>query len=277
MSTPSLSSGDVSALIDHLLKSKDPAFVGVRKILKSKLDRASDFPLHPLEYEEFYVKGKTKEQFSDQERRILELEKQVKDMQDAAVRQAEKNKEALFAAHAKGAQEGFAKGEEEGRKKAKAGFDSQVKELQEKIASYLGAIETSKKNIYSNAHSILLQLCFELTKKILHAEVASNPDAVLSVLRKSLSYIADRERIVVRVARDDLETVSKNREFWLPVSERVESISIEPDDRIEKGGCIIESNSGVADARLGVQLEELRELVDKIWSGVVSSTESPPE
>jgi flagellar biosynthesis/type III secretory pathway protein FliH len=277
MATPSLSSGDVSALIDHLLKSKDPATVSVRKILKSKIEKAGDYPLHPLEYEEFYVKGRTKEQFSEQERRTLDLEKQVSDLRSGLAAQEAKGKAAAAGAYEKGVAEGMARGEQNGRAAAKAEYDRQVQQMQERIGSFLAAMERSKKDIYGNAHGILLRLCMALTKTIVHAETITNPDLVLGVIKKSLSYIADRERIIVRVARDDLETVSKHRDFWLPVSERVDSISIEPDDRIEKGGCIIESNSGVADARLGVQFEELRELVDRIWDGVVHAAHPSSE
>jgi flagellar biosynthesis/type III secretory pathway protein FliH len=276
MSTPSLSSGDVSALIDHLLKAKDPASIGVRKILKSKMEHADDFPLQSLEYEEFFVQGRSKEQFTEQEKHVLEMEKKVRVLEATLISREEKYKTAIAEALEQGMREGFIKGEEEGRKTAKTSYDEQVRELQKRIASFLGALETSKKSIYNNAHSILLRLCFELAKNIVHTEITANPHVVLAVIKKCLSYIADREKIVVRVAKDDLETVSKKKEFWLPISERVDTISIEPDERIEKGGCIIESNSGIADGRLGTQMAELHELVDRIWQGVVSSPEGSP-
>lgn len=275
MEKSSLSSDDVSALIDHLLKSKDPATVGLRKILKSKREAAEDFPLHPLSFEEFHVPGAAKGSFSDDEKRMLTLEKEVKELQALLAGQRDQAKAAVVAAHAAGVKDGYARGEAEGLKKAQASFDARVKELQTKIASLLETLEASKKQIYGDAHTVLLKLCFELTKKIINTECRMNPDIVLSVIKKSLSYIADRERLVVRVSKDDMETASSKKDFWLPVGDRVESIRIESDERIEKGGCIIESNSGVADARLGVQIEELAEFVEKIWESVIASPELP--
>jgi flagellar assembly protein FliH len=267
----SLSSNDVSALIDYLLKSKDPATVGLRKILKSKRDAVDDFPLHPLSYEEFHVPGKTKDPFSQDEKRILELEKTVRALETRLAVEKEIARAAVAAAFANGVKEGRASGEEAGLKKAQAGFDAQVKSVQGKIATILGEIETSKKKIFADAHTVLLKLCFQLTKKIINTESSVNPDVVLEVIKKSLSYIADRERLVIRVAPGDLETASSKKDFWLPVGEQTDSIRIESDDRIEKGGCIVESNSGVADARLGVQLQELALFVEKIWESVTAS------
>lgn len=273
MDKSSLSPDDVSALIDHLLKSKDPATVGLRKILKGKRDAVEDFPLHPLSYEEFHVPGRTKDPFSNDEKRIIELEKAVQSLETKLAKDKENARTAVAAAFAQGVKEGRASGEAEGRKKAQADFDGQVKALADRIAATLGEIESSKKKIYANAHSILLKLCFQLTKKIINAECSANPDIVLEVIKKSLSYIADRERIVIRVSPLDLEAVSAKKDVWLPIGEGAESIRVEGDERVEKGGCIVESNSGVADARLGVQLEELAVFVEKIWESVTASPE----
>jgi len=266
-----LSSKDVSTLIDHLLKSKDPATVGVRKILKSKRDAADDFPLHPLSYEEFHVPGKTKDPFSHDEKLILELEKKVKDLELRNEAEKKNAKAAIAGSYQQGVKEGLAKGEEEGKKKSRAVFDTQVSDLQSRISKYLEDLESAKNRIYFDAHTVLLKLCLELTKKIIHTECMTNPDIVCDVIKKSLKYISDREKLIVRVAKNDLELVSLKKDFWLPIGEKIEKITIESDDRVEKGGCIIDSNSGTADARLGIQLTELTSLVESIWESSISS------
>jgi flagellar assembly protein FliH len=162
------------------------------------------------------------------------------------------------------------KGETEGRKKAKAEFDMQVSLLQKKIASILETVEQSKKKIYTDSHDILLQLCFAIVQKMIHTECVTNKEIVLHVIKNSLTYISDREKIIIRVAPDDIETASGNMDFFLPIGERFESVVIEKDKRVEKGGCIIESNSGMADSRLGIQLEELKSLVETVWQSVAS-------
>ncbi len=275
MDNNQLSSKDVSTLIDHLLKSKDPATVGVRKIVKSKRDAADEFPLHPLSYEEFHVPGQTKDPFSHDEKLILELEKKVKDMESAMDAEKEKSKAAIAASYQKGLSEGLAKGEEEGKKKARHVFDNQVTDLQSRISKYLEDLEAAKNKIYTDAHTVLLALCLELTKKIIHTECMTNPDIVCEVIKKSLRYISDREKLVLRVSKNDLETVSLKKDFWLPIGEKIEKIVIEADDRVEKGGCIIESNSGTADARLGIQLTELSSYVESIWESAITGQPAP--
>jgi Flagellar biosynthesis/type III secretory pathway protein len=271
MDKPSLSSSDISALIDYLLKSKDPATVGLRKILREKKEDGGRFPLQSLDFEEFFVQGKSKEPFNKEERVIIGLEKRVNDLQASIERSKDELPGLLHKSREEGLREGMQKGEAAAYEKAKAEYEKQVDALQKRISSFLAEVEGSKKSIYANAHKILLDLACGLAKKIIQSEVALNPDIILGVIKKSMTYIADRERIIVRVSKDDLETVSGRKDFWVPVGERLESISIETDERIEKGGCIIESNSGLVDARLGVQFEELRDMVEKVWESVSAS------
>lgn len=265
MDQSSLSSRDISALIDHLLKSKDPATVGLRKILKQKKDGAEEFPVKPLEYEEFFEPGKSKEPFTKEEKAVIELEKRVMELQ-ARLEQSKKDLPRLEReSFEKGLRDGVQKGETIAYAKARAEREAHTDALQKRVTDFLTDLENSKKTIYADAHKILLDFCYELAKKIIQAEVSQNPEIIIGVVKKSLTYIADRERLIVRVSKDDLETVSGRKDFWLPVGEPLGSITIEPDERIEKGGCIVESNSGMVDARLGVQFDELRDMVEKAW------------
>jgi len=274
MNSSPLSSQNVAQLIEHLLNTRDPAFVNIRQILKNKIEEKNDFPVKTPNYEEFYDEKNTKKQFNEQELKIIELEKKVYDLNLELKKITENNVIQINKAKTEGFNEGFNRGKEEGYKKAKEEFDLKLKEIQEKIISLLSQIEASKKEIFNNAHTILLNLCFEIAKRIIKSESQINKDVVLNVLKRSLSFISDREKIIIRVCKDELETVANRKDFWMPVSERFESITIEPDDRIEKGGCIIESNSGIVDARLGVQFEELKEIINDIWDKVLSSQQT---
>jgi flagellar assembly protein FliH len=276
MGSPNFSSGDISALIDHLLKSKDPATVGLRKILKNKKTEGEEYPLQPVKYEEFFVEGKSRAPLDNGERVAFEMQKQINELKAKVEKYERDVPEIERNAYEKGRQDGIAEGEAAASKKCEKEYDSRIDTIQKEIQSFLLSFENSRKDIYVNAHAILLEFCFELSRKVINTEVSSNPDVVLSVIKKALSYISDRDRIVLRICKDDVENVSGHRDFWLPIGDRLESITIEADSRIDRGGCIVESNSGSADARLGVQFDELHDLVTRMWESVAAHT-SPAE
>ena len=83
----------------------------------------------------------------------------------------------------------------------------------------------------SNTDHIMLKLCFEIVKKMISSEVHENREYILNVIKKAICYIGDKERLIIRVAPADLETVSNRKDFWLPVTERLKDILIEQDGK----------------------------------------------
>ena len=266
-----LSPENVSSFIDQILEAKDPATVGLRKILRKKADQKEEFPLHGVSMEQFEAPGNKSKILTDEEQRILQLEKKVIALTAQVQKQQEQARNAVQIAFSQGKAEGIKEGKSQGLADASAVYEKKVDELQLSVSTVLQRIEESKKTIFSNADHILLQLCTRIAKKILSSEISIRQDVILAVLKKALTYVADRERLVIRVSPGDLETVSGRKDFWIPVAERLKDIIIEADERIERGGCIVESNSGVVDARLGVQFGELTELIENVWENINQS------
>ncbi|MDR3013190.1 MAG: hypothetical protein LBU70_08275 [Chitinispirillales bacterium] len=262
----------VSVLLDQLLKAEDPATIGIRRILRHKVDESNAFPLKAPEVETFDSSGKTDKGkssktaiFNEQERAYLELEKKVRELERTLTQEKVAAKRAAAENLAKGKEEGFAEGEKKGFDDAEKKFNAEIAKHKEQMSKYFKQIENSKKEMINGLDHILLKFCMELTKKIITCELTTNPDIVLAAIKKSLSMIAERDNILIRVAPGDFETASGNKDFLSTVTERLENVRIEEDARIDKGGCIVESNSGMVDARLGVQLDEIEILVEKAW------------
>jgi flagellar biosynthesis/type III secretory pathway protein FliH len=272
MNSSELSPENVSSLIERVLEAKDPSAVGLKRILRRKEEESNDYPLRGAVLEEFAVPGREPVKFSQDERRVLELEKTVADLRIALKRQHEAAIDAVRESLTKGKTEGFAQGRAEGVAVTAAAYEKKIDALQQRITEFLQSLETAKRSIFSNAEHLLLKLCCAMVRKVIDREVSLHHDIVLGVLKKALTYIGHHERMVVRVAPDDLELVAQRKDFWFPVAQRLKDITIEADARIQRGGCIVESNAGVVDARLGVQLEEIAGIIEKTWIEVASAT-----
>ncbi len=266
---------NLSSLIEQVLKAKDPASVGLKRILRRKEEQRDDHPLRNVTLEEFSVPGQTSRKLTEDERHILDLEKKVADLQVQLKQQKTAAASAMQEAYAKGKREGAETGRAEGVATTTGEYEKRIDELQTRMGDVLAQFETAKQEAVLNAEHLLLKLCLAVTGKIIDREVAADPELILTVIKRSLAYIGHREKMTLRVAPDDLEMASQRKDFWITVGERLEDLSIVADERIGRGGCIIESNSGLVDARLGVQFSELSELVEKTWQDVMSATVVP--
>jgi flagellar assembly protein FliH len=271
MPTPSFSSENVSAFIDHILKTKDPAVVGLQRILKNKVSEGRDFPLKEAAQEDFGTTSGGKQVFNESEKRLLTLEKTIRDLQTEAEARKAKVQTALQSAYEKGVQEGALRGRKEGEQKAADDFNRRLKTLEERIAVMIREVAAAKLTLYTTTQRQLLDIALMLARKIVNHEISLNPDIILSVIQKVFSYIATREQVVVRVSPHDFETVTGKKEFWTTLNERLDGIRIEKDSRIQPGGCIIDSAAGIADGRVEVQLDELSATIEQAWNEHVST------
>lgn len=264
MSTPAPE--NVSSFIDKLLKETDPATIGLRKIIRKKKDELNDYPLRSVSFEEFDNPQVKKRLLSDDEKRILELEKQVNEFNLRMRKQQQESKQAIEDAYNKGKSEGITQGVEKGKAEATVYYKEKIDQIQENVTSFLTKLEQGQRDIFINSDHIMLKLCIEMAKKVISSELSIRKETILNVLKKALCYIADRERLIIRVSSEDFKIVEEKREFWEPINEKLKQVMIETDERVDAGGCIIESNSGSVDARIGVQIAELADLVEKFWA-----------
>jgi flagellar assembly protein FliH len=272
MTTPPLSSENVSALIDHILKTKDPATVGLRRILKNKIEADQDFPLKTDVPEDFGSEKSGRRLFSESEQRLLTLEKQVQDLQMEKEAQKKKAEKAVQAAYEKGLKDGAAKGFKDGEKKAADDYAKRLVAMEQRLVSMLKEVTAAKDSLFVDTRRQLLDLALLIARKIINQELSADPEIVLSVIKKTFSYIANHQQVVVRVAPEDFETVSQKKDFWTSLAQRLDGLKIEKDSRVAPGGCVIETSSGVADGRISVQLDELKEVIEKTWSECTSAS-----
>jgi flagellar biosynthesis/type III secretory pathway protein FliH len=278
MSDPQLSPENVANLIDHVLKAKDPATVGLRKILKHKQDVGQGFPLRELALEEMHGAEEGGTVLSEDEQQILRLEKRVNELQAEVTQQKKRAANAIQQAYQKGIEEGRARGCSDGRQRSREEYEQRLLEVKKRLAEYASGIEASRRQLFAESHTMLVDLSLQIAHKIVQCEIQMNPQVVLSVVKHAMSYIAERERLIVRVAPGDIEMVSGQKDFWSGVIDRLDTITIESDERIGRGGCIVESNAGVADARIEVMMREVEETVEKCWGDVLREVATqPPE
>lgn len=259
-----LQSGEISKLIDSLLEIRDPTVVGLRRILKTKREQGKAFPCRTPQLDQL-AQAEATAVFDSNERRILELEReiqtlktQLKQKEQATAGVAEGSR---AQGYAKGLRDGEAKGYEKGSTEAKAAAEK----LRCRVESVLSSFEKSRRALYGKAENAVVSLAVDIAEKIVATELTLNQSIIVNVVSKALSHIADKDKLVMRISPADAATLEARTDFWMPVNERLTDIRIEQDERVGPGGCVIESSAGVVDARLDVQLLELRGLVASVW------------
>ncbi len=116
-------------------------------------------------------------------------------------------------------------------------------------------IERDRDQMLANAEMELVSLAVEIARRVIHTEVRTHPDTVVSIARTALERVRGQD-VRLTVHPDDLDVVRAS-EPELSAVLGAETLKVTVDDVIDRGGCIIEAPSGRIDATLETQLAQV--------------------
>jgi flagellar assembly protein FliH len=99
------------------------------------------------------------------------------------------------------------------------------------------------------------EIAFEVVCKVL-GQAFTEREAVVFAVREAVRRARDRSRLTVRVSPADFEVIRDHRDKILEGLE-AGKVEIIADERVELGGCLLETPSGNLDGRLEAQLANL--------------------
>jgi flagellar assembly protein FliH len=105
----------------------------------------------------------------------------------------------------------------------------------------------------------VVQLAGAIAAQVLRREVRTDPELIVATVRAALENLLDREQLIVRVHPADLEGLKSQGVDLLGGIDGVHDVTLIGDERIESGGCILESDTLHVDARLDTQLRKVFE------------------
>lgn len=151
--------------------------------------------------------------------------------------------------------EGFSQGKQEGQLAAQAEYQQCLAALR----AIIMAAQQSQQQGMDDLGDTAVEIVHAAVVKIL-GEGLSDKEVALAAVREALRRCKDRSRLLLRVAPGDLEMLNEMRASLLE-GMNAGQVDIIADERVELGGCVLESAAGNLDARLETQLQGLREIL----------------
>lgn len=152
--------------------------------------------------------------------------------------------------------EGFDQGVGDGRAAAQAEMD----EMLETMRGLIEMARIERHKIIEGAEAEIVRLAVTIAERVLNAHVSVENNAVLEMTRAAITRLVNRETVTVRVNPSDIELMRGNREQLMSMND-IDNLRIIEDQRVDRGGVIIETDAGNIDAKISTQLREVRRLL----------------
>jgi flagellar assembly protein FliH len=170
-------------------------------------------------------------------------------------------------AYQKGLVEGKGQGLIEGEKK---GFELATRKIEPLITSIQQALiklSDIRAETYQQIETEVVELALAIARKVICREVSTDKETVVCVAREALAKVDDPGNIKIKMNPADLQFINETKYRLSDLIADVNNVTLEAEENIQSGGCVIETDLGEIDARIEKQLqaveESFRETMDK--------------
>ncbi len=247
------------------LFSKPKGKVGIKGILKGKAASASsaEYLLKGMKLPNLVGNSDGTDQ-SKLQNEIINLKNQLtkKNNELSAIEkrlQQEKTTEIDQAQQAS-----FRKGQKIGYTKATEEYDASMQLIEQNVENFLNSFNKSKSSFYQEVEIGSIQLLQTITKKIFYQSINEQDEFCLKVVTEAMKFLGRDKNIKVHVCANDFTILNGKKDFWQPIQSCLENIDIIKDNRITRGGCFIETESGTIDMQSETIIKKITSLLDNV-------------
>jgi flagellar assembly protein FliH len=168
----------------------------------------------------------------------------------ALVTQAQTEAEGIAAASR---ESGHAQGVAAGRTEIEA-------QLAQTVSSLQGVVDEARaqrRTVIESAEPELVKLAMSIAERIVHEQITVDPNVVVENVRQALTRLVGREVVTLRVNPADLDTIRAHRDSIAGAND-VEHLRVVEDQRVDRGGVVVETDAGTIDAKVSTQVREAR-------------------
>lgn len=142
----------------------------------------------------------------------------------------------------------------------KEGFEEGFKQWAEHVAR----LEQEISNVRKDMEKVIIPVALKAAKKIVGREIELSETAIVDIVSANLKAVAQHKKITIYVNKKDFETLEKNRNKIKDLFESLETLSIRERPDIDQGGCVIETEGGIINAKLENQWRILEQAFENL-------------
>jgi flagellar assembly protein FliH len=155
------------------------------------------------------------------------------------------------------------------------GYQEGLRHAAEEQAAATERLATLAAEAVTDAHQFaraleqqLVELALAVAAKVVAREVATDPTLVVGVVRDTLAELQEATIVRLRVNPDDHDLVAPH---WERLSQQrgAEQGLLVADERVQRGGCLVETAIGRVDAQLDTRLGQVAETFTAVQEGML--------
>lgn len=177
----------------------------------------------------------------------------LKNAYDEAARIGTEAKASAVAMESEARDRGYAEGLAKAEEDARASEEARNRELEAKKAE----LEAQYHEMMDEMEPQIVSVVADIFEKVFSIQFAGKKEILLNLVRNAVNQIENSKEFLIKVPKENLQFVMEHKEELQEKVGQYVSIEIISDGDLTDNQCIIETDSGVFDCSLDIQLDNL--------------------
>lgn len=177
----------------------------------------------------------------------------LKNAYDEAARIGTEAKASAVAMESEARDRGYAEGLAKAEEDARASEEARSRELEAKKAE----LEAQYHEMMDEMEPQIVSVVADIFEKVFSIQFAGKKEILLNLVRNAVNQIENSKEFLIKVPKENLQFVMEHKEELQEKVGQYVSIEIISDGDLTDNQCIIETDSGVFDCSLDIQLDNL--------------------
>jgi len=121
-------------------------------------------------------------------------------------------------------------------------------------------IDGLKERMVKEIEGEVVRSSLRVAQEVLELELQTRDDAVVDLVRAALATARNARDVFIRVNPKDAPVLREHKKRLIDALGQARDVDIREDKKVAQGGVLIQTESGVTDAQLRTQLEEITTL-----------------
>ena len=141
-----------------------------------------------------------------------------------------------------------------------AAADREMSDMMSTMRNLVDMARVERHKLMESAEPELVRLAVGIAERVLHQQIALDRGVVVEMAKVAIARLVEKESITVRVNPGDLERMKEHRDELLDSGE-IKNFRVVEDQRVDRGGVLVETDGGTIDARISTQLNEAKRVL----------------
>lgn len=147
-----------------------------------------------------------------------------------------------------------------GHAEGSAAADREMSDMMATMRNLVEMARVERHKLMESAEPELVRLAVGIAERVLHQQIALDRGIVVEMAKVAIGRLVERESVTVRVNPADLARMREHRDELLS-NDEIKNLRIVEDQRVDRGGVVVETDGGTIDARISTQFNEAKRVL----------------